>query len=437
MAGKQQSEESRRLGRRRSYEAPSIRRHAASGRARVRIDGKTIWCGPWTGDKPSPQAVDKFHAIVDAWNRRRLAGPSETDLPSRPVPASPPATEAAPPRETVPAVEPAGSVTVSLAELAAAYVEFAKRHYLRPDGRHTSSVDCIRMMTRAIEPYLHLPVTSFGPLYFSQVLDSLAKKKYCRTTCNQVGKQIRLMVRWGVSQELVDASALVRLQSAKLLAKGRSDAVEPKKVRPVADEVIDKTLPFLSPVVADMVRLQRLTGARPGEVCDLTHASIDRSTEHWFAELPRHKTAYADKDRCLHFGPEAREILTPYLNSPVGPYVFSPRQSEAIRRKEQRKKRKAPIFPSSDNRKRSGGRRRFKNGYSMRVYEKAIERGARKAQVEHWAPNRIRHTFATDVRRRFDLDTARTLLNHANEKTTMIYAERDFAKARTVIEEVG
>jgi hypothetical protein len=46
-------------------------------------------------------------------------------------------------------------------------------------------------------------------------------------------------------------------------------APELPPVRPVDDEVVEATLPYLPEIVADMVRLQRLTGARPGEVCGL------------------------------------------------------------------------------------------------------------------------------------------------------------------------
>ena len=46
------------------------------------------------------------------------------------------------------------------------------------------------------------------------------------------------------------------------------------------------TLPYMSPIVADMVRVQRLIGARPAEVCSLTPGSFDRSGDVWVATLP-------------------------------------------------------------------------------------------------------------------------------------------------------
>ena len=49
-----------------------------------------------------------------------------------------------------------------------------------------------------------------------------------------------------------------------------------------------------------------------------------------------------------------------------------------------------------------------------------------KWQSDHrWAPNQLRHTFATEVRRDHGLESAQVLLGHSKADTTQIYAERD------------
>jgi hypothetical protein len=40
---------------------------------------------------------------------------------------------------------------------------------------------------------------------------------------------------------------------------------------------VERTLPHLPPMVADMVRIQRFVGCRPAEVCLLRPADLDRS----------------------------------------------------------------------------------------------------------------------------------------------------------------
>ncbi len=98
--------------------------------------------------------------------------------------------------------------------------------------------------------------------------------------------------------------------------------------------------------------------------------------------------------------------------------------------------------------KRTAGER-----YTTDSYRRAIDRGCDKAfpapddstpeqarqwKLEHrWAPNRLRHTAATELRKRFGLEAAQVVLGHSAADVTQIYAERDLAKAAAVIREVG
>ena len=47
------------------------------------------------------------------------------------------------------------------------------------------------------------------------------------------------------------------------------------------EALVEATIPYLPPIVADMVKIQRLTGCRPGEVCQLRPMDLDRSGEVW------------------------------------------------------------------------------------------------------------------------------------------------------------
>lgn len=59
------------------------------------------------------------------------------------------------------------------------------------------------------------------------------------------------------------------------------------------------------------------------------------------------------------------------------------------------------------------------------------------AGVPLWSPNRLRHTIATLVRSRFDLELEQVVLGQANANGTEVYAERDFAKAVEVTAAIG
>ena len=53
------------------------------------------------------------------------------------------------------------------------------------------------------------------------------------------------------------------------------------------------------------------------------------------------------------------------------------------------------------------------------------------ALLAYWAPNRLRHTRATEVRKQFGLEAAQVILGHAKADVTQVYAERDRPWQRT------
>ena len=69
-----------------------------------------------------------------------------------------------------------------------------------------------------------------------------------------------------------------------------------------SDRIVDATLLALPPVVADMVRVQRLTSPRPGEICSMAPADIDRSGDVWVYSPADHKTEHFEKDRVIAIG---------------------------------------------------------------------------------------------------------------------------------------
>ena len=54
-----------------------------------------------------------------------------------------------------------------------------------------------------------------------------------------------------------------------------------------------------------------------------------------------------------------------------------------------------------------------------------------------WSPNQLRHSRATAIREQYGIEAAQTVLGHADPKVTQIYAERDFAMAAKIMQEIG
>jgi len=84
-------------------------------------------------------------------------------------------------------------------------------------------------------------------------------------------------------------------------------------------------------VVADMARFERLTGCRPGEVCQLRPIDVDQSGEVWEYRPASHKTEHHNRDRVIFIGPQAQAVLLKYLARSATAYCFSPAESEQER----------------------------------------------------------------------------------------------------------
>lgn len=81
-----------------------------------------------------------------------------------------------------------------------------------------------------------------------------------------------------------------------------------------------------------MVQLQRLTRARPSEICAIRPADINRTSEVWEYIPVSHKTEHRDRIGAIFIGAKGQEILLPYLLCAAESYCFSPREAELNRR---------------------------------------------------------------------------------------------------------
>jgi integrase len=181
-------------------------------------------------------------------------------------------------------------------------------------------------------------------------------------------------------------------------------------VQPIAVETVEKTLVHApNDVIRALVRLQLVSGARPGEVCALRPCDLDRSQVPWVYNVPAlvNKTAHHGKERRVYLGPRARQLLTPWLEKSENAtgYLFA--------------------IP------------RTRRPYTRSSYRSAIRRACQKAGLEVWSPLQLRHTAATQIRAAHGTEATRTVLGHSEVATTEIYAERDEALAKRIAEEVG
>ena len=416
---------------------PKYRRHRASGQAVVTLSGRDHYLGPY-GTKASRIEYDR---LITEW----LAGGRH-----------------------LPAQEVTDDLTV--VELCAAFMRHAKTYYVK-DGRPTSTLAGIK---RALAPlgrlYGRMPVTGFGPKRLKALRHKLLQGgRANRTTINKRIGIIKQIFEWGVAEELLPPSVYQALAAVKGLRKGRTPAREPVPVESVSAEVVAATLPYLPPVVADMARFQRLTGARPGEVCQLRPVDVDRSNPVWVYHPSSYKTEHHDRDRIIFIGPKGQEVLRPYLLRATGAYCFSPAESVKQHLEARHAARKTPLScgnkPGSS--RRSQPKCQPKERYTKDAYNLAIRRACEAAfgmpkelrriskkladnerkrlqklaaewRAKHcWSPNQLRHAAGTTVRRLYGLEAAQVVLGHAKADVTQVYAARDMALAAEIMGKIG
>jgi len=387
-----------------SKSTPKYRKHRASGQAIVTLGGKDFYLGPH-GTRVSR---DEYDRVVAEWLQNG---------------------------RTIPTPE-AGLTVV---ELFAAYKRFAIKYY-RKNGKVTAEVGCILQAAKFVQRlYGRTEAAEFGPLALQAVQQRMVDAGLSRGVINKACGRIKRVFKWGVAHEMIPPGTWQALQTVPGLRKGRSDARETAPILPVDEATVDQTLPKLPEVVADMVRFERFTGCRPGEVCSLRPCDVDASGEIWAYRPESHKTEHHGRARTIFIGPRAQAVLRPYLLREKTAYCFAPQDSERKRRREMHDNRQTPLEYGNrpgTNRKRKPKRSPGKC-YTKDSYRRAIQRACKLAGVQKWHPNQLRHSTGTEIRKRYGLEAAQVILGHASADVTQVYAERDLQRAADIMREVG
>jgi len=377
---------------------PSYRLHRPSGQAVVTLSGKDLYLGPH-GAKDSRAEYDRL--VMEWLSNGRHAEPE---------PAAP---------------------TFTVNELLLAYWEFLDGYYVK-DGEHTSEWHLMRSALRVVRRlYGHTPAAEFGPKALKACREDFVGRGLCRGSVNHDVLRIKRMFRWGVANELIPASVYHALQAVDGLRRGRCDAPDGPGVGPVAEAHVEAVLPFLSRPVAAMVRLQLLTGMRPGEVTAMRIEHLDRSSTVWEFRPASHKNAHRGHERTVPIGPQGQLVLGPFLLSSEGGYLFSPVRAEEERNAKRR------TTGRWEARRAKVRRRPWRECYDVASYRRAIARACEKASIPLWKPHQLRHTAATRLRKQFGIEAARVILGHRSSAVTEIYAEVDRSRAVEVMAEVG
>lgn len=271
---------------------PGYLHHKASGQARVRINGKDYYLGPYGSEESRVEYGNLIakHAsgiMIDPFK------PSEST----------------------------SGLTVE--ELVLVFMKHAEKHYLK-NGKVTDEVACIKSaVDRLVILYGPTPAEKFGPLALKAVRQYMIdSKKMCRDFINKSIGRIRRVFRYAVENELIEPAVLQKLEAVAPLLAGRTEAFDHAPRKPVPQKHIDQVKAKVPERTKDIIDLILLTGSRPGELVNLTGELINRTSDIWVADLADHKTSHRGKERFLVFGPKAQLILKRYLPSDPSQRLF-------------------------------------------------------------------------------------------------------------------
>lgn len=364
-------------------DAPAYRLHRPSGQAIVTLNGRDVYLGPFDSD----DSRIAYERELTAW-RAHGQGPRRQAL--------------------------------TIADMVAAFWRHVERDGLYvKNGRPTSERLCLRV---ALRPLLRMfgskQADSFGALDLITVRKALCSplpppkegekrrrvhtQPIARASVNKHVHRLRGVFRWAVSMELISPTTWHSLKSVESIRRGHAIGTrETGRVPPADLRSVARVLRRVTTPVAAMIRLQWLTGMRPGEVVQMRVGDIQRKGRVWLYTPASHKTEHHGIEREIPLGPKAQRILAPFFRVDANAYLF-PGQT----------------------------RKRNRPHVSEDSYCRAVTRACEKEPpVARWTPGQLRHNAATRFRQSQGLEAARTMLGHTDAATTLIYAEADRRKA--------
>jgi integrase len=399
--------------------------HKPSGQAVVTLNGQDVYLGV----HGTPQSRRLYDQRVGEWQHRGRCLPPPPDSDGH-----------------------------TIAVLVDSFLEHARRRYRSNDGKIRGEFENYKPALKILVcKYGDSPAEQFGAVALRTVRDEMLSENWSRNYINRQIHRIRNVFSYAVENELIKSMEnYVKLLSVKALEINQFGVRESTKVKPVPVAHVEEMLPYVSPQIKAMIRLQLLTGMRPGEVCIMRAKEIDTTGSVWQYRPFQHKNLHHGLDRVIDLGKRAQGIIKPFWRVNLDDFLFQPIESAAWHREQRRIKRNTPLSCGNvaGSNVKAKPMRKPGHVFTEAVYLRTIYRGCDAAfppppeltdaqEIKHWHKdhrfhaNQLRHTFATDMRKQHGLEITSLLLGHSKMDTSEIYAEGDREKARQIVASVG
>lgn len=296
-------------------------------------------------------------------------------------------------------------------------------------GHTSATVEWVSLRyIHSIAPYLHertvqesrttlldfaatVPVSlasDLTPKILADYRDTMAARHLSRTTISKRLGYIKRAVKYAAEQSIIPAHIYTDMLSVSNLRAFRSPAKEPRKRPPVSLADVEAALAVTTPTVRDLLTVQLLSGARPGEILIMRPCDIDMSHDVWIYRPGLHDDGHRHKSCERYLGKRCQEILSRRIREfrlSDQDFLFSPAQSA----------------------RESGhhsDKRRYRKYFDVCGVRQTLLRACRRAGVAPITPYQLRHTAGTVARELCGLEATQAFLGHQARSTTEIYAER-------------
>lgn len=444
---------------------PSMRRHS-SGKARVTIPGdKTYYLGEWE----SPESYAAYAELIGKWiangrkpltaaetvqqieeRRRRLADRLDISMAAAQLVES---VQQETGLSTVEAVavaktrfpdafahEVPSAPPPSVKQAADAYETFLDNTTrYRKHGKCTTERAIIK---KALAEFTDLcgsmPMPELAGGHLEKYKASLEARPDLHVGgINRKVATVRRALKWlrrnndPTGKPWLTRDQFADIQEVETLKQSEAgDRPRKKPKRAVTAAEVELTAAHACPTIAAMMRLQLLTGARPGEVCRIRWQDIDKTpvvvanTTCWTWYVDGAKTAHHGHETSYPLTPAAQGILEAFNGLPTS-YLFSPARAAAERSAAARAARTTKHTKQTEDRDRRQKRRTYRPCYDSASYGAAVGSAVQRAGVVPFTPHQIRHGYVTRAARRFGTLAAQSAANHTSSTTTAAYLHTD------------
>jgi integrase len=314
------------------------------------------------------------------------------------------------------AIAEAPSDAPLVADVVEAIQEWADKRY-PPSGRWGGSAKVLKAALRFLDTTVvvrtrngppqevslpALPADQFTCLHLAavrqQMMDDGLKRGYINAQIRRIQQGFKEMRPLG----LVTAATVADLQSLSPLPRGHAGVKDNPPIGPASDADLEAVLPFMSPQMAAIARVLRITGMRVGECLAMRVSMLETSGEVWVYDLGmNHKGRNSGKPKRIYLGPKAQAALRPWLDAAKATMVTT-----------------APLWPAMSIRNTS-------DTVSVSSVRDALEAACEAAKVPQFTTHQIRHGTATAIAEREALKAVQAALGHQSQGSSRVYAELD------------